>query len=212
MAILRRAGPELCGIRAVVSPVGVDTPLVWSGRAAVNIVLVKGKQIRVLQDVDVILGQQTDVGSDEEGRFHGGPQSKVCARLGCRQVAVANLEHVGVIMPPEANGIQLERVQVQDVSDRVPFGRNIAAHAPADAGCVAPREDIGRAPDAQAEDNFIGLVGQGVSHLVKPLSRFRGAPVISWRSKVGIKSRGASAIWAGCDGVWVAGNILILPI
>lgn len=167
MAILRRASPELGGICAVISPVGVDAPLVRSGRAAVNIVLVKSQQILVLQDVDVILRQQANVGSDEEGRFHGGPQSKVCARLGRSQVAVANLQHVGIIMAPESNRVELERVQVQDVSDRAPFGRDIAAHAPADAGSVAPRKDIGRAPDAQAEDDFMCLLGQSVSHAVE---------------------------------------------
>lgn len=108
MAILGRAGPELGGIRAVVRPVRVDTPLVWSRRAAVNIVLVKRQQVLIFQDVDVVLRQHADVGSDEKGGFHGGPQSKVSARLRWSQVAVADLEHVGVIMAPESNRVHLE--------------------------------------------------------------------------------------------------------
>lgn len=45
------------------------------------------------------------------------------------------------------------------MSNRAPFGRDIAAHAPADASRVAPREDVGRAPDTQAEHNLMGLLG-----------------------------------------------------
>lgn len=207
----RRPGPILSRMGAVVRPVGINPPLIRRRRPTVPGVLVKRQQAPVREQVEVAAAQAAQVRPDQQRRLHGRPEGKVRARLGGRQVPVAHLEHVGVVVGVEADGAHLERVHVEDVRDGAPAGADVAAHAPARRRAVAPGGDVGGAPDAEVVEDLAVLPGERVAHAVEALCRLGLAPVVAVRGEPGVLAAAAGAVWADLGPVFLAVDVLVLP-
>ena len=176
MAVLGSTSPKLGGVGTVVRPVGVDSPFVRGSWGAYCIILIESKEVLVLENFDVFPAQRANVGSDDQRRLHGRPQSKVRARLGRCQVPITNLQHIGVVVAPKVDRVQLERVHVDDVHEGAPVWLDVIAHAPAYGRAITPGEHISRPPDAQVVNDLARLLLQSIAHSVEPLSRLGLGP------------------------------------
>lgn len=130
-ALLEPARPELGRVGGVERPVGIRAPPERHGGLANGVVLVEGQQVLVLEDGEAGWLDLGQVGADEEGRLHGGPEGEVGALFGGGEAAVADFEHVGVRVPPEIDVVHGEGVSVQEIEDAVPsVCGETSVHAP----------------------------------------------------------------------------------
>ncbi len=107
-------------MRIIERPVGMITPFVGLGRLAIGAVLVEVYQEGVFQYSEVCGRDFGEVGADEEGRFHGGPEGEVRAGL-CQCEAVADFEDVGVVVGVEVDAVEEEGVLGEDFGDAFPI-------------------------------------------------------------------------------------------
>jgi len=128
-----------------------------------------------------------------------------------REIAVADLEHVDVIVAPEVHTVEQEGVHVQHLCDAPPVGRDVDRHAPRVARRVAPRGDVCPAPFADAVEDGAVLGLQGVAHAAVAEGGVGGGPVVVWgRGAVGLFARAVGEVAE--VGFWEARGVFVGPV
>lgn len=150
-------------------------------------VLVEVDELLVAQDAENLVADSGQLGTDDERTLERRPQRKVRATLLKGQVAVAHLEHVPVIVSPEARVAPVPRRLVDDghqapavVVLARPLGVDVSPHAPVVARLVAPALDVGVAPGAEGVLDDAVLLEEGVAHGVVAHGGQRVAVVVAW--------------------------------
>lgn len=130
----------------------------------------------------------------------------------CSGDAVANFQHIGVVMPIKVGRVHFERVLVDDSLDAVPVAVNVATHSPAAGELFAPGKNVRGAPNAHVVYNFAILLRECVAHASKSFKRLGLVPIIPSRRKARLILGVACAVVADMSRSRVAGDVLVLPI
>ena len=78
-----------------------NVPFIGRRRFSDYRILVERYEILVLQDFNVVLCEVDKVSSNQQRRFHDGPERKMATTFLDRQIAIPNLKHVWVVVAPE---------------------------------------------------------------------------------------------------------------
>lgn len=199
--------PILSRIGSIKSPIRVNAPFIRLRRLSEFIILMKRQQHFVLQYRDFLRCEYREIGANDKRRFHSSPEREVTPRFREREVPVADVQHVEIVVTPEIGVVAQEGAFVQDFGDAGPPRCDVACYAPRGAGAGAPGLNSGVAPVAEGVEDRAVLGKEGVAHYAVANCGERGAPVVTGRRRAtGLSAGGAGA---GPVDVWSVGLPLI---
>lgn len=111
-----------------------------------------------------------------------------------REVPVADVQHVEIVVALEIGVVAQEGAFVQYFGDAGPPRCDVACYAPRGAGAAAPGLNSRVAPVTEGVEDRAILGKEGVAYYAVADCRERGAPVVAGRRRAfGLSARGARA-------------------